>query len=62
MTTTSLVTISFTCPRCDHQYRMPEPRASPDRMILEQRLDLYEDGIFSVCPACGCAISVTLSV
>jgi len=62
MTTTSLVTIRFTCPRCEHRYEMNEPRASPDRGTLEQRadLDLYEEGIFAICPECGCGVSVML--
>jgi len=62
VTTTSLVTIRFTCPRCEHRYEMPDTRASPDRDILEQRSDLFEDGIFSICPACGCAVSVVLRI
>jgi transcription elongation factor Elf1 len=62
MTTTSLVTIRFTCPRCEHRYVIPDTRASPDRYILEQRSDQFEDGIFAICPACGCAVSVVLSV
>jgi hypothetical protein len=41
---------------------MPDTRASPDRMILEQRSDQFDDGIFAICPACGCAVSVVLSV
>ncbi|MGA2917188.1 hypothetical protein [Methanoregula sp.] len=60
MTTTSIVIIRFTCPRCEHRYEMHDTRASPDRDILEQRSDQYEDGIFAVCPSCGCAVSVMM--
>jgi hypothetical protein len=60
VTTTSIVIIRFTCPRCEHRYEMHDTRASPDRDILEQRSDQYEDGIFAVCPACGCAVSVMM--